>query len=112
MPPPSHPPTPPQIRACRNPVVLPFNHPPTHPPTQAFAPPKAAAPAPAAAGFLKEKNDFSFRLQSVAGGAAAPAKKNALVEKLWNEDTKLAAYISIWYLGNIWYNIYNKKVRR
>lgn len=75
----------------------------------AFAPPKAAAGVPAAAGLMKE-NDFTFRLQSVAGGAAAtPAKKNALVEKFWNEDTKLATYISVWYLGNIYYNIYNKK---
>lgn len=24
------------------------------------------------------------------------------MDKVWNEDTKLAAYITIWYLGNIY----------
>ena len=41
----------------------------------------------------------------MSGGAAAPAKGNGLkglVDKVWNEDTKLAAYITIWYLGNIY----------
>ncbi|EWM28905.1 hypothetical protein Naga_101190g1, partial [Nannochloropsis gaditana] len=75
----------------------------------AFAPPKGTG-VPAPAGLVKKENDFSFRLQSVAGGAAAPApKKNALLEKVWNENTKLVTYITVWYLGNIWYNIYNKK---
>lgn len=66
----------------------------------AFAPPKAAAPAAGVVPVVG-KNDFSFRLQSVSGGAA-PAKKEGLLEKVWNEDTKLAAYVGIWYLGNIY----------
>lgn len=41
---------------------------------------------------MKKENDFSFRLQSVAGGAAAPApKKNALLEKVmsWEGQGKV-----------------------
>lgn len=64
----------------------------------AFAPPKAAAGVPAAAGVMKKENDFTFRLQSVAGGAAAaPApKKNALVEKVrfsWKEERETSTWL-------------------
>lgn len=27
----------------------------------------------------------------------------------WNDNTKLATYMSVWYLGNVYYNIFNKK---
>jgi len=57
----------------------------------AFAPPKGTG-VPAPAGLVKKENDFSFRLQSVAGGAAAPApKKNALLEKVmsWEGQGKV-----------------------
>jgi len=37
-----------------------------------------------------------------------PAKKS-FIDSIWNENTKLSAYLAIWYLGNIYYNIYNKK---
>jgi len=37
--------------------------------------------------------------------AAEPAKK----EGMWNEKTQLASYLGVWYLGNIYYNIFNKK---
>lgn len=29
-------------------------------------------------------------------------KQQGLLEKVWNDDTKLAAYVGIWYLGNIY----------
>ncbi len=64
-----------------------------------------ALPRPPSPYYPTPPRSFSFRLQSVSGGAAAPAKKGgveALVEKVWNEDTKLAAYVAIWYLGNIY----------
>lgn len=32
-----------------------------------------------------------------------------LKAKLWNDKTQLLAYVAIWYLGNIYYNIWNKK---
>lgn len=28
---------------------------------------------------------------------------------IWNEKTKLPFYLALWYIGNIYYNIYNKK---
>ena len=28
---------------------------------------------------------------------------------IWNEKTKLPIYMAVWYIGNIYYNIYNKK---
>lgn len=28
---------------------------------------------------------------------------------IWNEKTKLPIYLAVWYIGNIYYNIYNKK---
>jgi len=39
---------------------------------------------------------------------AAPSSKG-LVDMIWNEQTKLGFYLAVWYLGNIYYNIWNKK---
>lgn len=36
-------------------------------------------------------------------------KAKSLIDTIWNENTKLVAYLAVWYLGNIYYNIYNKK---
>lgn len=44
----------------------------------------------------------------VAAKAAAPVEPT-LIEKIWNENTKLTAYLAVWYIGNVGYNIYNKK---
>lgn len=41
--------------------------------------------------------------------ASEPAKSGGLLGAIWNENTKLFAYLAVWYLGNIYYNIYNKK---
>lgn len=41
--------------------------------------------------------------------ASEPAKATGLVSLIWNEQTKLFFYLAVWYLGNIYYNIYNKK---
>jgi solute carrier family 35 protein E1 len=42
--------------------------------------------------------------------AAVPAPVElSFVDKFWNDSTKLGAYLAVWYLGNIYYNIYNKK---
>jgi len=44
------------------------------------------------------------------GAATAPEPaKPSLKERLWNDKTKLVAYMAVWYLGNIYYNIFNKK---
>jgi len=41
--------------------------------------------------------------------AAAPAKSTSFIDLIWNEQTKLSIYLAVWYVGNIAYNIYNKK---
>jgi solute carrier family 35 protein E1 len=45
----------------------------------------------------------------VVAAVPAPAAAVSLKDKIWNEQTKLSAYLAVWYLGNIYYNIYNKK---
>ena len=40
---------------------------------------------------------------------AKAAPSSSLIDKIWNEQTKLGFYLAVWYLGNIYYNIYNKK---
>lgn len=56
----------------------------------------------------------TFLQQTVTADAqvevvAASTKSKSLIDMVWNEDTKLAFYLAVWYLGNIYYNIYNKK---
>jgi len=43
--------------------------------------------------------------------AASPVKapEPTLLDKIWNDNTKVFGYLTVWYLGNIYYNIYNKK---
>jgi len=41
--------------------------------------------------------------------AATPVAEPSFFDKIWNENTKLFAYLTVWYLGNVGYNIYNKK---
>lgn len=57
--------------------------------------------------FLKSAEESSTGNSNEVVAAAPPA-----VEKkggLWNDTTKLITYLAVWYLGNIYYNIYNKK---
>ncbi len=55
----------------------------------------------------------SFLSQSADIVAAAkkvePVKQASFIDKIWNDSTKLTVYLAVWYLGNIYYNIYNKK---
>lgn len=39
----------------------------------------------------------------------AEEKKKGFLESVWNKDTQLVAYLTVWYVGNVAYNIYNKK---
>jgi hypothetical protein len=50
-------------------------------------------------------------LKSAEGAevVATETKKKSVVDLIWNESTKLSFYLAVWYLGNIYYNIYNKK---
>ncbi len=71
---------------------------------------------------LQRSTSSSFKLSSapadigeggeseiVAAAAKTAAAAPSLIDKLWNPNTQLAAYMAVWYLGNIYYNIYNKK---
>jgi len=41
--------------------------------------------------------------------AAKEAPKKSFIDKIWNDQTQLLTYLAVWYMGNIYYNIYNKK---
>eukprot|EP00981_Chlorochromonas_danica_P007506 scaffold1767_cov178-Ochromonas_danica.AAC.11 len=45
---------------------------------------------------------------SSSSSVSTPEKKSFL-SAIWNDNTKLVVYLAVWYLGNIYYNIYNKK---
>jgi len=45
----------------------------------------------------------------VAAATATTEKKSSFLDLIWNDNTKLTFYLLVWYLGNIYYNIYNKK---
>lgn len=41
--------------------------------------------------------------------ASMPQEEKSLMSYVWNDNTKLAFYLAVWYCGNIYYNIFNKK---
>ena len=56
--------------------------------------------------FLQQSVTVDAQVEVVAKSAT---QSKSLIDRVWNEDTKLAFYLAVWYLGNIYYNIYNKK---
>lgn len=54
-------------------------------------------------------NENSNDAVVVAKAATPPPAKKSFVDLIWNDGTKLSIYLAVWYLGNIYYNIYNKK---
>jgi len=54
-------------------------------------------------------NENSNDAVVVAKAATPPPAKKSFVDLIWNDGTKLTIYLAVWYLGNIYYNIYNKK---
>lgn len=52
-----------------------------------------------------------YSMQLAAASTIEPTKeeKKSLIDTVWNENTKLSIYLAVWYIGNIAYNIYNKK---
>eukprot|EP01041_Mallomonas_annulata_P012287 gene12287-25840_t len=62
---------------------------------------KHALPAHGSPTFLKSETSSEIV-------AAEPAKKGIL-SAIFNEQTKLFIYLAVWYIGNIYYNIFNKK---
>ena len=54
-------------------------------------------------------NENSNDAVVVAKAATPPPAKKSFMDSIWNDNTKLTVYLAVWYLGNIYYNIYNKK---
>lgn len=42
-------------------------------------------------------------------GVVAQGTSPSFMDKIWNDQTQLLTYLSVWYMGNIYYNIFNKK---
>lgn len=41
--------------------------------------------------------------------ASKEQPNKTFLQKIWNDQTQLMTYLVVWYMGNIYYNIYNKK---
>ena len=58
-------------------------------------------------------DEFAMRMVSASGISGGSDKPSSPISKalsaIWNDQTKLLVYVGVWYLGNIYYNIYNKK---
>jgi solute carrier family 35 protein E1 len=53
-----------------------------------------------------------MKLQQTEASTIEPsvvAANSGPLSAIWNEKTKLPIYLIVWYVGNIYYNIYNKK---
>lgn len=73
------------------------------------------------AALLQEKRATTFlsagtapivaTLENVSHDQAASVKPKSrgIINSIWNEQTKLAFYLATWYIGNTYYNIYNKR---
>jgi len=46
---------------------------------------------------------------TIGPSVVASDKSKGPLSLIWNEKTKLPIYLAVWYIGNIYYNIYNKK---
>lgn len=61
-----------------------------------------------APSYLKSSEDASSA-EVVAAAKTTTPVPTSFIDKIWNKDTQLLTYMAVWYLGNIYYNIYNKK---
>eukprot|EP01040_Poterioochromonas_malhamensis_P021698 gene21698-26237_t len=73
-----------------------------------------ALPSKQANAFLLKQSQIFASGTDDFPGANVAAKETQGKEKvhlgsIWNDNTKLAFNLAVWYLGNIYYNIYNKK---
>lgn len=55
------------------------------------------------------KSSVTALKQTESATIVAAEQKTSFIDKVWNSQTKLTIYLAIWYLGNIYYNIWNKK---
>lgn len=54
------------------------------------------------AGLQVAKSSTMALKQSESATIVAAEAKTSLLDKVWNKNTKLTIYLSIWYLGNIY----------
>jgi len=54
-------------------------------------------------------NSPSFLKSAESAEIVAAEESKGPLSFIWNENTKIFFYLGVWYLGNIYYNIYNKK---
>jgi len=55
---------------------------------------------------------FDGKAMSLRGGAPKAAVQEAAkpwYSSFWNESVELSVLFGLWYWGNVYYNIYNKK---
>lgn len=52
---------------------------------------------------------FLMKADSMPSTEIIAAANPTSLTRVWNDHTKMFTYLSVWYLGNIYYNIYNKK---
>lgn len=69
-------------------------------------------------GLTLRQNSHALKMSSdavpadpapAAAAVPAPAPQKSFIDKIWTPGVKVATYLMIWYVGNIYYNIYNKK---
>eukprot|EP01031_Cornospumella_fuschlensis_P044523 gene44523-54451_t len=83
--------------------------------TSRFTPSTAIRPSKNTGSFAEKTAPFSFALSSegsrseVVAASSSSSSSGGLLGAIWNDNTKLFVYLAVWYLGNIYYNIYNKK---
>lgn len=63
------------------------------------------------ATFLAASATSSLPLSGNVAHLTKPEKvePKGFINTIWNDNTKLATYLAVWYIGNTYYNIYNKK---
>jgi solute carrier family 35 protein E1 len=75
----------------------------------AFSPKQSVAHSVVKSAHAKPLVKSSMLYTATTEIVADAAPKKSFIDSIWNEDTKLTAYLTVWYVGNIAYNIYNKK---
>jgi len=58
---------------------------------------------------MQQSNPTFLQSQVNAEVTASEPAKKSFIDLIWNKNTKLFFYLAVWYIGNIYYNIYNKK---
>jgi hypothetical protein len=59
---------------------------------------------------LNGRGDTSLKMaEGASAEVTASSDAKGALDKIWTPAVKVVTYLTIWYVGNIYYNIYNKK---